>query len=125
MAKAKTAEEKAAVAAAKKAAKTPVAPVVGSSVAGEEETQSATEAEVSKDFSSITGTGKFVVVEVKKDTFRMYNEVGKAVSPLVGRADVLESGKSALAKLIRDAHRSNALRAQREIRIPRGHEAKE
>lgn len=80
------------------------------------------EAELSKDASEIKATGKFEVVEVKPDQFRMFNEKGQAVSPVVSREDKTAEGKPALAKLHRDARRSNALRKQREIRTPRGHE---
>lgn len=78
--------------------------------------------EVAKGGNSIEPTGKFEVVEIKPDNFRMFNERGQAVSGVVVKGDTDENGKPALAKLIRDARRANALRKQREIRTPRGHE---
>lgn len=88
-------------------------------VAGEEEVL---DTKVSKNADSIEATGKYEVVEVAADKFRMFNEAGKAVSGIVSRGDTLEDGRPALAKLIRDSRRANALRAKRVIRTPRGHE---
>lgn len=90
---------------------------------GEVETKAAADVGVSKDASTIEATGKFEVVEVGEGKFRMFNDRGQAVSDVVSKEDTLENGKPALAKLIRDSRRSNALRKQREIRTPRGHEA--
>lgn len=107
--------------AAKKAAKAPKEEKLAG-IPGEETVNQ--EAEVSKDMNTIGATGKYEVVEVAKDKFRMFNEAGVAVSHVVTRGDTLEDGRPALAKLIRDSRRANALRAKREIRTPRGHEEK-
>ena len=86
------------------------------------EPKGAKDVDLSKDKSSIEATGKFEVIEVASGKFRMFNQVGQAVSPIVAKDDKTEAGKPALAKLIRDARRSNALRKQREIQTPKGHE---
>ena len=87
---------------------------VGEPVAGKD-------AGVSKDHSSIAPTGKYEVVEVASGKFRMFNERGQAVSPIVGKEDKTEHGKPELAHLIRQASRSNALRRKRHIETPKGH----
>jgi len=107
----------------KKAAKPvePVEPALGAADVGEP--VAAADAGMSKDKSSIEATGKFEVVEISAGKFRMFNERGQAVSGVVSKEDTLENGKPALAKMIRDSRRSNALRKQREIATPKGHES--
>lgn len=74
-----------------------------------------------KNTNEIEATGKFVVVEVKAGFYRMFNELGKAVSPVVSKDDMAENGKSALQQLVRQCSRNNALIKQRTIRTPKGH----
>lgn len=74
-----------------------------------------------KSGASIVATGKCEVVEFAEGKFRLFNEHGQAVSPVVEKADVLESGKNALSKLQRDCARMNALIKGREVRTPAGH----
>lgn len=88
-------------------------------IPGSEEVKA--DAEVSKDQNSIEPTGKFEVVEVASGKFRMFNEKGQAVSPVVLKDDQTENGRPALAKLIRDSRRCNALRRKNEIATPKGH----
>lgn len=108
------------MAAKKAAAKAAKAEEKLAGIPGEEEVND--EAKVSKDTNSIEATGKYEVVEIKPGQFRMFNEMGKAVSGVVSKGDQLEDGRPALAKLIRDSRRANALRAKRMIRTPKGHD---
>lgn len=81
--------------------------------------------EVAKGGASITPTGKCEVVEISKDKFRLFNEVGQAVSPIVGREDLTDAGKKALSQLQRQCARMNALQKGRAIRTPVGHADKQ
>lgn len=120
MATKKTAAKKVAAKAAKKVA-AKAAENMGA-VNEDEVVTPAEEVEVSKDAKTISATGKFEVVEIKPGSFRMFNERGVAVSPVVLKGDTLENGKPALAKLVRECRRANVLRQNRQIATPRGHE---
>lgn len=116
MAKAKATKAKA----AKPAAEEKVLGAAGN-VTADEHAEVKTDVKVSKKGDSIAPTGKFEVVEIEPGMFRMFNEVGQAVSPVVSKEERDDHNRPAVSKLTRQAARANALRKAREIRTPAGH----
>lgn len=116
---AKTAAQKKAEKDAKAAAAAAVGGTMPTDASAHEEVNTSTKAD--KKGNSIVATGKCEVVEFSSGQFRLFNENGQAVSPVVSREDTMENGKSALSKLQRDCARMNALQKSRTVRTPVGH----
>lgn len=85
-----------------------------------QEHQEVADVKADKSGRTIPKTGRCEVAPVAGG-FRIFNEEGVAVSPVVAPDEKDEEGRSKLSKIRRDCSRMNALQRSRIIRTPAGH----